>query len=411
MNARGRGEVRRRWLVLGVVLLVTVGLTSADVVGTAGSADAYWAARGTLTSGEVSAGRLLTNLTCGLGDLSGGPSGNDDSGVHNIKLAWDSQAPTGTSYAVTVKVTGDSGSNGAGWPMWPQDWDIAGPDVGIDCTMSTNNAECVNGTTIYATGPINTALIDRPTSTTTMTMPGLQQIQFGVGDNILSGGYQGGGVPRTFTGEVSVVATTPDTSGSWTSSSQTYLWTVTYPDRPGEGVTTCTELNPNVDIVVGANEASLNLPGDDPGPWQHTNWTFTDVLPGESYARSITVKNVGTLPVTLSATLSQASALGLNAQVYWAPGAQALATNDTPTQQSTTGAGTVTLRRGTCGGTSTGTASPVTATAAPVLSGVPVGVGNTVTVCVLLSAPSPWTTAQSTQGGAMTMTFTATAVG
>lgn len=399
---------RARTAVLAVfVLLVSASLTAADVVGTAPRADAYWTAGGTLTSGIVSAGRLLTNLTCGLGDPSGGPTSYNDSGVHNVELSWDSAAPSNAQYAVTVRLIGDTGGDGQ-WKLGQDDWIIADGEAGPETCTEDTNETCENTRDQYATGPIGRLVSEQPTAVTTMSAPRLQQVQFGLGDHILSQGYGDPALPRTFTGQVSVVASVPGTS--WTVTSQTYLWTVTYPNRAGAGVTTCTALNPNVDIAVGASEAALDLTGDD-GTWQHTNWTFTDVLPGESYARSITVKNVGTLPVTLSATLSQASALGLNAQVYWAPGAQALATNDTPTQQSTTGAGTVTLRRGTCGGTSTGTASPVTATAAPVLSGVPVGVGNTVTVCVLLSAPSPWMTAQSTQGGAMTMTFTATAVG
>ena len=400
MTTHSSPRVRRRWprrpvaLAL-VVVLGTVGLTSADVVGTAGRADAYWAAAGRLTSATVSAGALMPNLTC---TDSGVNSGTDSNGVHNIRLAWDRPAPAGTTYAVTIQVRDDGG-----YTMAAKDWAVEGSGTS-PCTGS--DTPCTNASTIYSYGPNDLDDTTWPSRTTTLTMNGLTQTQFGINVGYVS-------TRRTFTGTVQITATLPGTS--WTVTSQTFAWSVTQPSsNDGTGVVTCTPSAPNIDIAVGPNEAGVTLAGDS-GTWVYDAWTFANALPGESIARSFAVKNVGTVPALVSATmLEPAPNLGFTAAVWTTAGAAAPAVNGTRQQQASAAVanvGSYTLRTGTCsGGTQTRTDSALTTTATSAFGATTLAVGQVITVCVVLTLPATTTTAPGTAGAPITVTVNAVPV-
>lgn len=69
-------------------------------------------------------------------------------------------------------------------------------------------------------------------------------------------------------------------------------------------VTTGTFSTGTLDVLVGAGSADQL--GGQGGAWTHTELALTGAMPGESIARTVTVGNGGTVPLTLTGTASTA---------------------------------------------------------------------------------------------------------
>jgi hypothetical protein len=161
---------------------------------------------------------------------------------------------------------------------------------------------------------------------------------------------------------------------------------------------TSTVLNP-AGFVTGALDLRLRDASTTVGPggsFAHADLTPTGLLPGESVAVLVPVRNDGTAPFTWGATATATG--GLASALRFSTYLGGTATNATSTLD---------VRTGSCTGTASTTNRTLGGTATTVVSTQPaLAAGSAVNVCVLLTLPSTATAADAT--AAITYTFAAT---
>lgn len=154
----------------------------------------------------------------------------------------------------------------------------------------------------------------------------------------------------------------------------------------------------SLDLQVGATTAD-QLAGQG-GTWNYTALTLFDMIPGESVARSLTIKNTGTTALTYNGVISTTSAtLGTNLQ----------ATIVKDGAVSNSGSQAAGNRAGVCGtGTTWQTNLPLSTTTQPVTTAtVTLQPGATTTLCVKIGLGSATPGTFQTKSTSVTMLFTA----
>jgi hypothetical protein len=159
-----------------------------------------------------------------------------------------------------------------------------------------------------------------------------------------------------------------------------------------------TVLNP-AGFVTGALDLRLRDAATTVGPggsFAHADLAPTGLLPGESIAVLVPVRNDGTAPFTWATTATATG--GLASDLKFSTYVGGTATNATSTLD---------VRTGSCTGTASTTNRTLSSTATTVVSTQPaLPAAGSVNVCVLLAVPTSATAADAT--AAITYTFAAT---
>lgn len=162
-------------------------------------------------------------------------------------------------------------------------------------------------------------------------------------------------------------------------------------------VSTGTISSGDLDLMVG--EADGDQLGGQGGSWTHENLGVSDLLPGESNARRLTLTNAGTSPLLLTGTFSSSNNDLPGLRVSIVPGAA-------PANQTSTG-----LRIASCtdGDTPWVASAPVTGTPTPFPDeAVELAPGASVSTCAVVALDS--SAANDQQGKSTVLTFAFDAV-
>ena len=327
---------------------------------------------------------------------------NTVEGANAVALIWENPPPANYYYQVKITLTGDGGyelatndwnigltyyaplgcddgsawgnnsasgstiTNNDGWHVVCSNPNTVGSSNGNTSSMTTVPVS-INGTEYQAyaaLGPSNQGWAGYPytttylnpngaytTSGTTVTsVAGLNAVLFGL--NIGTTGST-----RTVTGTVTIEAYGPGgisyaasgggmttTGNPWLATSSTYAWSITYPPSGNTGgSTTCTLQSQYVDISSGPDMNQLQGTGIQGGTFTDASWSFDNVIPGESYARSIVIANTGTEAFTLGATIQAAASTGLlTSSTTYSGDVTGLTASSAPTDSSAVAQNTVT---------------------------------------------------------------------